>query len=254
MPPSAITGTPLSAAAATHSWMAVTCGTPAPVTTRVVQIEPGPMPTLTASTPRVDQRGGALAGGDVAGDQLDVGEGLAQARAGLQHARAVAVGGVDHQDVDLGLDQRPGAIHRVGRGADRGADPQAAEIVLAGVGELVGLLDVLDGDQPVQRAVLVDHQQLLDPVAVEQRLGLLEGGSVGHRDQVLRGHQVGDRPALVGLEAQVAVGQDAAEVAVGVGDRNAGDLVVGHHLERLADRLLGAHGDRVDDHPGLASA
>ena len=28
------------------------CGTPAPVTTRVVQIEPGPTPTLTASTPR----------------------------------------------------------------------------------------------------------------------------------------------------------------------------------------------------------
>jgi hypothetical protein len=31
--------------------MAVICGTPAPVTTRVVQMEPGPMPHLTASTP-----------------------------------------------------------------------------------------------------------------------------------------------------------------------------------------------------------
>ena len=31
--------------------MAVTCGTPTPATTRVVQIEPGPMPTLTASAP-----------------------------------------------------------------------------------------------------------------------------------------------------------------------------------------------------------
>ena len=31
--------------------MAVTCGTPTPATTRVVQIEPGPTPTLTASTP-----------------------------------------------------------------------------------------------------------------------------------------------------------------------------------------------------------
>ena len=31
--------------------MAVICGTPAPVTTRVVQIEPGPMPTLRPSTP-----------------------------------------------------------------------------------------------------------------------------------------------------------------------------------------------------------
>src|SRR5690606_6746610 len=39
-----------SSAAAT-SPTAVTCGTPTPATTRVVQIEPGPMPTLTASAP-----------------------------------------------------------------------------------------------------------------------------------------------------------------------------------------------------------
>ena len=31
--------------------MAVNCGTPTPATTRVVQIDPGPIPTLTTSTP-----------------------------------------------------------------------------------------------------------------------------------------------------------------------------------------------------------
>src|SRR2546427_1980074 len=31
--------------------MAVICGTPAPVTTRVVQMDPGPIPTLIPSTP-----------------------------------------------------------------------------------------------------------------------------------------------------------------------------------------------------------
>src|SRR5213076_1069712 len=50
MPPSAITGT--STAPRTASRIAVTWGTPTPVTTRVVQIEPGPTPTFTASTPR----------------------------------------------------------------------------------------------------------------------------------------------------------------------------------------------------------
>ena len=49
MPPSAITGTPPAAAAL--SMMAVSWGTPTPATTRVVQIEPGPMPTLIASAP-----------------------------------------------------------------------------------------------------------------------------------------------------------------------------------------------------------
>src|SRR5689334_25200340 len=50
-PPSEIIGTPVRRAALTHDEIAVICGTPAPVTTLVVQIEPGPIPTLIASTP-----------------------------------------------------------------------------------------------------------------------------------------------------------------------------------------------------------
>ena len=50
-PPSAMTGMPCSRAASEASYTAVTCGTPTPATTRVVQIEPGPTPTLTASAP-----------------------------------------------------------------------------------------------------------------------------------------------------------------------------------------------------------
>jgi hypothetical protein len=49
IPPSAITGTPLAAPAALM--IAVSCGTPTPATMRVVQIDPGPMPTLIASAP-----------------------------------------------------------------------------------------------------------------------------------------------------------------------------------------------------------
>ena len=51
MPPSAITGMSCSRAARYASAMAVICGIPAPVTMRVVQIDPGPMPTLMASAP-----------------------------------------------------------------------------------------------------------------------------------------------------------------------------------------------------------
>src|SRR3954447_13888833 len=50
-PPSAITGTPAGLQARDASYTAVTCGAPTPVTTRVVQIEPGPTPTFTASAP-----------------------------------------------------------------------------------------------------------------------------------------------------------------------------------------------------------
>ena len=50
MPPSAMTGTPYPSASDT-SITAPSWGTPTPAITRVVQIEPGPMPTLTASAP-----------------------------------------------------------------------------------------------------------------------------------------------------------------------------------------------------------
>ena len=51
MPPSAITGTSWRAPSSAHSITAESCGTPTPATTRVVQMEPGPMPIFTASAP-----------------------------------------------------------------------------------------------------------------------------------------------------------------------------------------------------------
>ena len=51
IPPSAMMVTPFFFAAFAHSMIAVNCGTPTPATTRVVQMDPGPTPTLTASTP-----------------------------------------------------------------------------------------------------------------------------------------------------------------------------------------------------------
>ena len=44
-------GIPLSFKALDTLIMADNCGKPTPATTLVVQIEPGPIPTLTASTP-----------------------------------------------------------------------------------------------------------------------------------------------------------------------------------------------------------
>src|SRR5215475_5188057 len=51
MPPSAMIGMLCRSAAFAQSMIAEIIGTPMPATTRVVQIEPAPMPTLTASTP-----------------------------------------------------------------------------------------------------------------------------------------------------------------------------------------------------------
>ena len=51
IPPSAMIGTSRFRATEAASITAVSCGTPTPATMRVVQIEPGPIPILTASAP-----------------------------------------------------------------------------------------------------------------------------------------------------------------------------------------------------------
>ncbi|MNE19257.1 hypothetical protein D3C80_1123290 [compost metagenome] len=51
IPPSAMTGISAALAASTDAMTAASCGTPTPATMRVVQMEPGPIPTLTASAP-----------------------------------------------------------------------------------------------------------------------------------------------------------------------------------------------------------
>src|SRR5512137_1831312 len=58
-PPSEMIGTPCRSAARAQSSTAVICGTPTPATTRVVQMEPGPMPHFTASTPALQRSSAA---------------------------------------------------------------------------------------------------------------------------------------------------------------------------------------------------
>ena len=158
----------------------------------------------------VDQRLRAGRGGDVAADHLDLREALLDPRDAVEHALRMAVRGVDDDHVGARLDERLDALLGVGADADRGADAQPAELVLARVRVLGRLEDVLDGDEAAQLHVAVDDQHALEAVPVHQRLGRVEVGALGHRHEPLaRRHDVGDRLVEIRLEAQVAVGDDA---------------------------------------------
>ena len=189
MPPSAITGTPWRIATSATSKTAVTCGTPTPATTRVVQIEPGPTPALRQSAPASISASAASPGGDVAGDQLDV-ELRLDPPHHLDDGARVAVRGVDDEHVDLGGDERRGALERVGADADGGADAQPPALVLRRERVALALLDVLDGDQALEPSGAVDDRQLLDLVAAEQQLGLGERRADRRGDEVLARHQL----------------------------------------------------------------
>ena len=160
--------------------------------------------------------------------------------------------GVHHDHVDAGVDQGAGPLVRLLADADRGGHPQPAGGVLGGVRVLLALGEVLDRDQPAQPAGVVDDRQLLHLVLAQQgqRVALCDTptGAVTSGIGVMMSRT---RVVRSVIEAHVAVGHDADQRAVGVGDRRAGDAVAAAQRVDVGQGVVGRAGDRVGDHAGL---
>ena len=85
--------------------------------------------------------------GDVAADHLQVGVVLLHPSHAVKHALAVAVGGVDDDDVHARFNEKLKALFGALAHADRGAGKKLAVLVLGGERMFGRLDDVLDGDQ-----------------------------------------------------------------------------------------------------------
>ncbi len=100
-------------------------------------------------------------------------------------------------------------------------------------------------------AVLINHQQLLDPVLVEELFRRLHLDTLADRHQLL-GHQFLDRLRRIAGEAHIAVRDDAHQRTVAARDHgNTGNRLPVHDRERVGQRLVRVDGDRVDHHAGL---
>ena len=174
MPPSAITGTPRRRARREAVQIADSCGMPAPLTTRVVQIDPAPTPTLTASAPasaRVSTPSSvttlpAMTGSSGHPPLIRSIALITPAEWPWAVSMVTASTPWSTECVDARLE--------IVADADGGGAAQPPGVVAAGVGELLALLDVLDGDQPGESAGGVDERQLLDAVLLQDRLGRVE--------------------------------------------------------------------------------
>jgi len=164
----------------------------------------------------------------------------------------MAVRGVDHDSVHIGLIERGHAFHRVMRHADPGGYPQAAFSVFAGV--RVGLYfgDVFVRQQADQPPFVIHHGQLLDFVLQQDIRSVFQVGIV-RGDQFVLGHHIVDRALHVALEPQVAVRYDADQRIVRGDHGNSADVVLFHQLQRIAYRIVFADGDRVVDHTVLGA-
>ena len=151
-----------------------------------------------------------------------------------------------------GFDERRRPLLGALADTDRSADAQPSELILRGEGMLARFQDVLHGDQPAQLEVAVHHQHALETVTVHERHGLVAGRTLAHRHQTIaRRHDVANRLVEIGLEPEVAVGDDAHHAPRLVDHRQSADLVLTRETQHVADRHIGTDRDRILHHAAL---
>src|SRR5436190_581330 len=170
----------------------------------------------------------------------------------VEDALRVAVGRVDDQDVRSRFYEGGHALIGALAHADGCAYPELAVRVLAGVGMLAFLEDVLDCDEPLQVELVVDHQHTLEAMLVHELHRLGPARPLAHGDELLlRRHDVLHRLVELGLEPEIAVGDDADDLAAVLEHRKTGDLVLLLERDHFAHRHVGRNGHRVAQHTRL---
>ena len=96
--------------------------------------------------------------------------------------------------------------------------------------------------------VFIHDGQLFHLAAQQQGLGFLQGDALGGGDEMFLGHHLADGDIEAGHELEVAVGDDAHQLAVGIADGNAADMELAHQPVGIADEMLrGEEKGIIDD-------
>jgi len=160
----------------------------------------------------------------------------------------MAVSCVQCQHIDACLDQCSRALHIVRPDADSCSHEETSARV-GGCARIVALLlDVLDGDQPLEVKVVIDQRQFFDTMLLQDLLCLVQGGADRRRNQAFGGHQLGYRTGVIGGEANIAVGKDTYEART-LSDGHTRDVIVRNEALGVAEGGCRWQGDRVHDHP-----
>ncbi len=100
----------------------------------------------------------------------------------------MSVSGIEHQNVSLSLDESLGSVEHVSCNADSCAAEESALAVAGGIRILNRLFDVLDSDETLEVAALVNDGELFNLVGTEDILSLSESSSNGSCDEVILCH------------------------------------------------------------------
>ena len=138
----------------------------------------------------VNQRLCRLGGGDIAGNERQIGICLFHFCDRVDNIGVVTVCGVEHNHVYACLQQRCNAVEYVNRCADSRAAEQSALVIARGVGILNALFDVFNGNEPLERAVCADNRELFNFMMTENFLRLRHSGAHGSGNQLFACHNL----------------------------------------------------------------
>ncbi len=211
MPPSAMTGT--SPAPSTASNTAVSCGTPTPVTTRVVQIEPGPTPTFTASTPRSTSAALPRASPRCRRSSCTSGN--------ASRTRAVASSTPSLWPCAVSITSTSTPASTSARARSRKSPPRrspprraaghAGPCSPSGYWRRLWMSLTVISPRSIPSASTTGSFSIA--MLAEDPLGLVERRADGRGDEAVRRHRLAKRAVEVALELQVAIGDDPDELA-----------------------------------------
>src|SRR3990172_4945022 len=117
----------------------------------------------------------SLASCYVAGNNLALREGLFCGNDGINDALGMAMGRINCKDISSCCQQGLSSCLPVGSYSDGSANPEASELILAGIRVFHGLFYVLHRYQSGKAALFVNYQKLLYPVLMQDILGLFKG-------------------------------------------------------------------------------
>ena len=219
MPPSAMTGT--SPAPRTASMIAVTCGMPTPVTTRVVQMLPGPTPTFTASAPRRTISRAPASVATLPATSCTSGK---ASRSSASVSRTPSLWPCAESMTSTSA---PASTRARARTLASGVPPTAAATRSRPCWSLLasGCAIRLKMSLTVMSPRRTPWASTTGSFSIRCRARMRSASSsvvpTGRGDQVVLGHRLADRLRQVALELEVAVGHDPDEAALGVHDRHA---------------------------------
>ena len=191
-----------------------------------------------------------LCGGNIAADDLHLREVCLHPFHTVEYALTVAMRGVHHNHVHPGSHQGGYAFVGFRAHAHRRADAQAAVLVFIGIREFGGFQNIAHRDQAFELVLGVHNQNALDLMLMHQFARVFNAGALRHGNQFGPGrHDGGHRLVKAGFKAQIAVGNQAHQLAV-LHHRQAGHLPLAlrAHFQQLSNQHFRRNRYRVFHH------